>query len=67
MGSQKSISSINSCLIYGVLTGQLIRAELTAAGLTCSMYSKATYKQLTSMPEVEKVEPDLNNTALILF
>jgi copper chaperone CopZ len=47
--------------------GQIIRAELTATGLTCSMCSKATYKQLTSIPEVENVEPDLNNTAFILF
>lgn len=46
---------------------QIIRAELTATGLTCSMCSKATYKQLTSISEVEKVEPDLKNTAFILF
>jgi copper chaperone CopZ len=50
-----------------IANGQIIRAELTATGLTCSMCSKATYKQLTSIPEVEKVEPDLNNTAFILF
>ena len=45
---------------------QITKAELTATGLTCSMCSKATYKQLTSIPEVEKVETDLNNTAFIL-
>ncbi len=50
-----------------IANGQIIRAELTATGLTCSMCSKATYKQLTSIPEVERVEPDLNNTAFILF
>ena len=50
-----------------IANGQIIRAELTATGLTCSMCSKATYKQLTSIPEVENVEPDLNNTAFILF
>lgn len=50
-----------------IANGQIIKAELTATGLTCSMCSKATYKQLTSIPEVEKVEPDLNNTAFILF
>ena len=46
---------------------QIIKAELTATGLTCSMCSKATYKQLTSIPEVEKVESDLNKTAFILY
>lgn len=45
---------------------QIIRAELTATGLTCSMCSKATYNQLISIPEVEKVETDLNNTAFII-
>lgn len=50
-----------------IVNGQIVKAELTATGLTCSMCSKATYKQLISIPEVEKVEPDLNNTAFILF
>ncbi len=45
---------------------QIIRAELTAIGLTCSMCSKATYNQLISISEVEKVEPDLNNTTFII-
>ena len=46
---------------------QISKAELTATGLTCSMCSKATYKQLMSISEVEKVEPDLNNTAFIIY
>ncbi|RYE21734.1 MAG: copper chaperone [Sphingobacteriales bacterium] len=45
---------------------QIIKAELTATGLTCSMCSRATYKQLTSIPEVENVDTDLNNTAFII-
>jgi copper chaperone CopZ len=45
---------------------QITKAELTATGLTCSMCSKATYKQLLSIVGVEKVEPDLNNTAFLL-
>lgn len=47
--------------------GQITKAELTATGLTCSMCSKATYKQLISIPQVEKVETDLNKTAFILY
>lgn len=54
-------------LVSAIANAQIIKAELTATGLTCSMCSKATYKQLTSIPEVEKVEPDLNNTAFIIF
>ena len=30
------------------------------------MSLKATYKQLTSMPEMEKVETDLNKTGFLL-
>lgn len=50
-----------------ILKAQIIRAKLTATGLTCSMCSKATYKQLASISEVENVEPDLNNTAFIIY
>ena len=59
-----------SCMILiasYVTNAQITKAELTATGLTCSMCSKATYKQLTSIPEVEKVETDLNKTAFILY
>ena len=52
--------------ITTIANSQIIRAELTATGLTCSMCSKATYNQLISIPEVEKVEPDLNNTTFII-
>ena len=50
-----------------IVNAQIKKAELTATGLTCSMCSKATYKQLTSLPEVEKVETDLNKTAFVLY
>ena len=49
------------------VNAQILKAELTATGLTCSMCSKATYKQLISIAAVEKVEPDLNNTAFLLY
>ena len=50
-----------------VVHAQISKAKLTATGLTCSMCSKATYKQLISIAEIEKVEPDLNNTAFLLY
>lgn len=52
--------------ITTIANSQIMRAELTATGLTCSMCSKATYNQLISISEVEKVETDLNNTAFII-
>lgn len=59
---------IGSIILLGSLmtNAQITKAELTATGLTCSMCSKATYKQLISIPVVEKVETDLNKTAFIL-
>jgi copper chaperone CopZ len=60
---------ISSIILFAsfISNAQITKAELTATGLTCSMCSKATYKQLTSIPEVEKVETDLNKTAFILY
>lgn len=49
-----------------IANAQIIKADLTAMGLTCSMCSKATYKQLTSITGVEKVDTDLNRTAFII-
>ncbi|MEY3821630.1 MAG: hypothetical protein RL337_1811 [Bacteroidota bacterium] len=63
----KKLLSITLLLfITTIANSQIIRAELTATGLTCSMCSKATYNQLISIAEVEKVEPDLNNTTFII-
>ena len=39
---------------------QIVKAEIRATGLTCSMCSNAINKQLKSMPEVINVETDLN-------
>ncbi len=64
----KKTFSISLLLLFSLIAdAQITKAELTATGLTCSMCSKATYKQLTSIPEVEKVETDLNKTAFILY
>lgn len=63
----KSLLTITILLFMTIIANsQIIRAELTATGLTCSMCSKATYTQLMSIAEVEKVEPDLNNTTFII-
>ena len=39
---------------------QIVKAEIRATGLTCSMCSNAINKQLKSMTEVASVETDLN-------
>ena len=39
---------------------QIVKAEIRATGLTCSMCSNAINKQLKSMSEVANVETDLN-------
>lgn len=63
---KKLLVSIIILFASVIAKAQISKAELTATGLTCSMCSKATYKQLTALPEVEKVETDLNKTAFIL-
>jgi len=64
----KKLLILTVVLFVSVLVNaQITKAELTATGLTCSMCSKATYKQLISIASVEKVEPDLNNTAFLLY
>ncbi len=62
----KLLASVLFILSSFIATAQISKAELTATGLTCSMCSRATYKQLTSIPSVEKVETDLNKTAFVL-
>ena len=39
---------------------QIVKAEIRATGLTCSMCSNAINKQLKTLPEVVNVEIDLN-------
>ena len=39
---------------------QIVKADIIATGLTCSMCSKSIYKQLTSLPQVASVDTDLN-------
>jgi copper chaperone CopZ len=45
---------------------QYKKASLQAAGLTCAMCSNATFKALKTLPFVDKIDTDLNNTTFIL-
>lgn len=46
---------------------QFIKAELQASGLTCSMCSFATQKQLKTLSFIDSIGTDLNNTTFILY
>lgn len=46
---------------------QITKAEIVATGLTCSMCSNAINKQLKKLPEVEKVDIDLNSNTFIVY
>jgi copper chaperone CopZ len=45
---------------------QIKSAELTAAGLTCSMCSKAIYTALMKLPEIKKIDVDLNKSTYLI-
>ncbi len=42
---------------------QFTKADLQATGLTCAMCSNAIYKALVALPFIEKVKPDIKNSA----
>ncbi len=46
---------------------QISKVEIVATGLTCSMCSNAINKQLKKLPEVEKVDIDLNSNTFTIF
>jgi copper chaperone CopZ len=45
---------------------QIKKASLQAAGLTCAMCSRATLEALKTLPFVENIDTDLNNTTFQL-
>lgn len=46
---------------------QFIRAELLASGLTCSMCSFATQKQLAKLDFIDSIGTDLEHTTFLLY
>lgn len=56
-------------LIFGITfsNAQISKVEIIATGLTCSMCSNAINKQLKKLPEVEKIETDLNSNTFIIY
>jgi copper chaperone CopZ len=64
----KTLISVLALLlsVCNVLSAQITKAELQVAGLTCSMCSKATDKQLRSLDFVEEIDVDLSHASFIL-
>ena len=49
-------------------SSQITQATLQASGLTCAMCARSVYKNLESLPFVDKIDTDLNASSfLILF
>jgi copper chaperone CopZ len=54
-------------LIFSINSkAQIVKAEIRATGLTCSMCSNAINKQFKALPEVIDVETDLNTNTFII-
>ena len=49
-----------------ITNAQIIKIEIIATGLTCSMCSNAINKQLKTIAEVEKVDIDLNKNIFLV-
>ena len=61
------ITLITALLSFPVTSfSQVKSAELVAAGLTCSMCSKAIYTALVKLPFIEKIDVDLNKSAYLI-
>jgi copper chaperone CopZ len=56
-------------LLFGFLAtyAQISKVEIIATGLTCSMCSNAINKQLKKLPEIDKVETDLNTNTFVVY
>lgn len=53
------------CLSFAMLqvNAQQVKAKLVAAGLTCSMCSRAVYESLTKVKEVESVKSNIKESS----
>ena len=59
----KSLFSV-LCLLFSFTAGaQVVKVDLQASGLTCSMCSNAINKALLKLDFVDKVEPNIKNSS----
>jgi copper chaperone CopZ len=52
--------------LHFAASAQIKTASLQASGLTCAMCSRATLEALKTLPFVDKIDTDLNNTTFLL-
>ncbi|MDI1234642.1 MAG: heavy-metal-associated domain-containing protein [bacterium] len=64
---KKIIFVISLFITIKTTQAQILTAELVANGLTCSMCSFATQRQLETIPFIDSIGSDLNHTTFILF
>ena len=63
----KKIFFVLSLVFTSIISqAQFSSANLTAAGLTCALCTKAIYNALEKMPFISKVDADINNSAFVL-
>ena len=67
MKSLSKIMIIIAVLLSTQMFAQITKVEIVATGLTCSMCSNAINKQLKKLPEVEKVNIDLNTNTFSVY
>jgi copper chaperone CopZ len=54
-------------LTINSVQSQILKAELIANGLTCSMCSNATMQQLETLSFIDSIATDLDHTTFLLF
>ena len=59
--------AIMCILLFFNVNAQFSKARLKVNGLTCSMCSLATQKQLQTIDFIDSIETDLNTTSYILY
>ncbi|HTA28199.1 MAG TPA: heavy-metal-associated domain-containing protein, partial [Bacteroidia bacterium] len=60
-------TAIFPLFIFHVASAQFTKAELRADGLTCSLCSNATYKQLKTLDFIDSVGVDLDHATFLLY
>lgn len=64
----KKIFSLIFCVSFIINTkAQIVKAELIANGLTCSMCSNATLNQLKTISFLDSIDTDVEHTKFILY
>ena len=63
---KKSLITLLVIILAAPVFSQVKSARLQASGLTCAMCARAVYKGLESLPFVDKIDTDLNESAFLI-